>query len=105
MDTSSQTWASGSWVVRAGSEDDFVERWKAWLSWTSQNAPGFRSATLVRSEDDGRHFASFSDWDDADSRAQWQRTDDFRAKMGAVRELCDDVQAGNFEAAASFSRS
>ena len=99
----SQKWASGLWLVRAGSEDEFVERWKAWLSWTSENAPGFRSATLIRSEDDGRRFESFSDWNDASSRAQWEASDGFRERMAPVRELCEEAQAGNFELAASFS--
>lgn len=99
----SERWASGLWLVRAGSEDEFVERWKAWLDWTSQNAPGFRSATLIRSEDDGRRFESFSDWDSADARAQWEASDGFRERMAPVRELCEDVTAGNFELAASFT--
>jgi heme-degrading monooxygenase HmoA len=98
----SSKWASGVWLVRAGSEDEFVERWKAWLSWTKDTTPGFRSATLLRSDDDGRRFESFSDWDDAESRAQWQSSDGFRERIAAVRELCDEVQAGNFEAAATF---
>jgi heme-degrading monooxygenase HmoA len=102
---SREKWASGLWVVRAGDEDEFVNRWKAWLGWTSENAPGFRSATLIRSEDDSRRFESFSDWDDAESRAQWMASDGFRQHMSAVRELCEDVHVGTFETAASFSPS
>jgi len=102
---SSEKWASGLWHVRAGSEDDFVDRWKAWLSWTSKNASGFRSATLIRSEDDPRRFESFSDWDDAQSRAQWMTSDGFKEHIASVRELCEETQAGTFETAASFSAS
>jgi heme-degrading monooxygenase HmoA len=102
MATNSEKWASGLWTVKAGSEDEFVERWKAWLSWTSENCPGFRSATLIRSEADGRRFESFSDWDDAPSRAAWMDSDGFRERMAPVRALCDDAEAGTFETAASF---
>jgi heme-degrading monooxygenase HmoA len=102
MTTSSEFWASGVWTVKAGSEDQFVERWRAWLEWTSQNAPGFRSAALIRSEADGRRFESFSDWDDADARAAWQGSEGFGERMAPVRELCDDVETGNFTRAASF---
>ena len=42
------------------------------------------------------------DWDDAQSRAQWEGSDGFRERIGPVRELCDDVQAGNFQLSASF---
>ena len=102
MGTSSEYWASGVWTVQAGREDEFVERWRTWLDWTSTNAPGFRSATLIRNEADGRRFESFSDWDDADARAAWQGSDGFRELMAPVRDLCDDVQTGNFTTAASF---
>jgi heme-degrading monooxygenase HmoA len=102
MATSSDHWASGLWTVKAGSEDEFVERWKAWLEWTSENAPGFRSATLVRSDADGRRFESFSDWESAEARAAWMSSDGFRDLMAPVRELCDTVEAGTFTTAASF---
>ena len=102
MGTSSDHWASGAWTVKAGSEDEFVERWKAWLEWTSKNATGFRSATLIRSEAGDRRFVSFSDWDSADARGAWESSDGFREGMWPVRELCDDVQTGNFTTAASF---
>jgi len=100
--TSSEFWASGNWTVKAGSEDEFVERWRAWLDWTSKNAAGFRSATLIRSEANGSRFESFSDWDDADARAAWQNSDGFIERMTPVRELCDDVETANFTRAASF---
>jgi|SRR5262245_6507926 len=99
---SSEKWASGQWIVKAGSEDEFVERWRAWLSWTKDNCAGLRSATLIRAEDGGQRFISFSDWDDASTRAAWEGSDEFREKMGAVRELCEDVQSGNYELAAGF---
>jgi len=102
MPSSSEFWASGRWTVKAGSEDEFVERWRAWLEWTSTNAAGFRSATLIRSEADGSQFTSFSDWDSADARGAWEGSDGFRERMAPVRELCDDVQTGNFATAASF---
>ena len=70
---------------------------------SQRSSPGFRSAMLIRSEADSRRFESFSDWDDAQSRAEWEGSDGFRERMGLVRELCDDVQAGNFQLAASFS--
>jgi len=102
MGTSSEHWASGLWTVKAGSEDEFVARWRTWLDWTSKNTAGFRSATLIRSDADGRRFESFSDWDSADERAAWESSAGFRDLMAPVRELCDDVQAGNFTTAASF---
>jgi heme-degrading monooxygenase HmoA len=54
-------WASGQWQVRKGKEDEFVQRWTAWLTWTSENIPGFRSARLLRSDEDPLQYVSVSD--------------------------------------------
>jgi heme-degrading monooxygenase HmoA len=103
MDMSQVHWASGNWLVKQGSEEEFVTHWKDWLGWTSQNVSGFRTATLIRSNDDPRRFTSFSDWDDEASRAAWASSDEYRQKFGAVRELCDEFIGGTYEQAASFS--
>jgi hypothetical protein len=34
-------YASGMWFVKAGSEDAFVERWRAWLTVSSAGIDGF----------------------------------------------------------------
>jgi len=96
-------WASGNWLVKEGSEEEFVARWKEWLGWTSQTMAGFRSATLIRADEDPRRFVSFSDWDNEASRAAWLNSDDSKQKFGAAKDLCDEFMGGNFERAASFS--
>jgi heme-degrading monooxygenase HmoA len=97
------TWASGRWQVTEGKVDEFVERWKEWLGWTSESVAGFRSATLLRSQDDPLRFTSVSEWDDDASVKDWKTSADFQQKMGAVRALCDDFVGGDFDVAASFS--
>jgi heme-degrading monooxygenase HmoA len=46
--------ASGDWLAQSGSEDEFIERWREWLSTTSPGVAGFGSARLLRSIDDPR---------------------------------------------------
>jgi len=96
-------WASGRWQVKEGKADEFVERWKGWLNWTSRTVPGFRSATLLRSEDDPLRFTSVSDWDDDASVKAWKMTPGFQEQIESVKELCDDFVGGDFDVAASFS--
>jgi len=96
-------WASGRWQVRDGEVDAFVEGWKDWLGWTSQSVQGFRSATLIQAKDDPRRFTSISDWDDDASLQAWKASPEFAEKFAVVRGLCDDVVAGDFDEAASFS--
>jgi heme-degrading monooxygenase HmoA len=95
------TWASGRWQVKEGQADEFVERWRSWLEWTSETVPGFRWARLLRSEDDPLRFTSVSDWDDEASLKAWKTTPGFNEKIGPVRELCDEFVGGDFAEAAS----
>ena len=72
MGTSSEYWASGVWTVQAGSEDEFVERWRTWLEWTSTKALGFRSATLIRYEADSDSSRSPIGTTPRPSHADWR---------------------------------
>jgi heme-degrading monooxygenase HmoA len=95
------TWASGNWSVKPGKEEEFVDRWRDWLEWSRNNAPGFRSATLIRDAQDGTHFVSFSDWADPESRGGWKNGEGYRERFAACRELCDGFQGGDFSLAVS----
>jgi len=65
-------YASGRWQVQEGKGDEFVSRWHSWIAWTSDNIPGFRSATLLRSDEDASLFVSVSDWNDEASLKAWK---------------------------------
>ena len=90
-------YASGQWHVKEGRADEFVTLWNAWLSWTAENIPGFRTAKLLRSEDDPQRYISVSDWDDNASLKVWKTSPGFLEKFGAVRELCDAFTGGDHE--------
>jgi heme-degrading monooxygenase HmoA len=96
------TYASGDWRVRAGEEDEFVSRWNAFLEWTRDSADGFQGATLIRQNDDGSHFISFSEWADDAARDAWNSSPEFPQKLGACRELCDEFVSKPFTRAASI---
>jgi heme-degrading monooxygenase HmoA len=90
-------YASGRWQVKDGKVDEFVERWKEWLTWTSESVPGFRTAMLLRSEDDPQRFTSLSAWDDDGSVKAWKTSDDFKTKLAAVTALVDEFVGGDFD--------
>lgn len=90
-------YASGRWQAKDGMADEFISRWRTWLEWTAETVPGFRSAILLRSEDDPQRFTSMSDWDDDGSVVAWKTTSGFAERIGAVQELCDDFVGGDFD--------
>ena len=49
MEKTGRSYSSGEWLVRAESEQEFIERWNSFIEWTLNDAPGAVSFVLVRS--------------------------------------------------------
>jgi heme-degrading monooxygenase HmoA len=95
-------WASGRWQVQSGKEEEFIERWTAWLTATSRDVPGFRMARLLRSADDPSVFTSVSEWADQSSLKAWKSSPGFQDGMGSARELCSAFMGGDFGVASAI---
>jgi heme-degrading monooxygenase HmoA len=96
-------WASGRWQVKEGQVDEFVDRWKNWIGWTSENIPGFQSAMLLRAQGDPLRFTAISGWVDDASLKAWKASPSFRESIESVKALCDDFLGGDNDVAAAFS--
>ena len=103
MVTVRQSFASGNWTVAAGREDEFVARWTEFLQWTQASAPGFGRAALIRDVSDPRHFISFAEWENEESRRMWRTLPEFAARYAACKSLCDDFRGGDFTLAVSIT--
>lgn len=88
--------ASGSWQVRAGSSDEFAERWQDFLGWTRDEYPELESAWLIRSTTDPDRYLSFATWTSAESREAWKQSKGFQKRFSACRDLCDVFQGGDY---------
>jgi heme-degrading monooxygenase HmoA len=67
-----QSYSSGEWLVREGSEEDFVEQWTTLIEWSLNNAPGAESFVLVRSTDEPRRFLSLKAWENQEAQESWR---------------------------------
>ena len=94
-------YASGTWLVTAGREKEFVSHWIEFLQWTRSAFSEFRSAQLIQDSEDPRHFVSFANWDSADALKQWRSRPEFAAKLGSCRILCEDFRGGDYTLAAT----
>lgn len=93
-------YASGNWIVSPGREREFVERWKAFLAWTQEAAPGLLSARLIQESTDPRHFISFASWESTEAISHWRSLADFPVRLGTCRALCDDFRGLDYRLAA-----
>jgi heme-degrading monooxygenase HmoA len=98
------SWASGRWQVKEGKAEEFIQRWSDWLTRTSQNVPGFRSARLLRALDDPQRFTSISDWDDTASRDAWKASPGFQEGMDSAKALCEEFVGGDYDVAAVVTK-
>jgi heme-degrading monooxygenase HmoA len=96
------SYASGNWKVKEGNEEQFVSRWTEFLQWSRDNAKGSNEANLLRDQGDARHFVSFGRFDDDESQEGWRALPEFRQKLGACVELCEDFQGGAFTRSFQF---
>ena len=74
MEGTGRSYSSGEWLVREGSEEEFVERWTAFVEWTLKQAPGAESFVLVRSTEDPRKFLSLGAWESQRAQEAWRET-------------------------------
>jgi heme-degrading monooxygenase HmoA len=95
-------YASGNWLVTEGKEEEFIGRWRDWISKSTQNTSGFGSARLMQDVADSRHFLSFSDWEDAQSRDSWKASPEFAQGLAGCRELCEEFRGGDFSQVVGF---
>ena len=105
MEQTGQSYSSGEWSVRAGSEDEFIRRWNAFIEWTLNNARGANSFVLVRSTEEPRKFLSLGSWESEEAQSAWRETPRMQELLEQCRELCEEFDSHPYTQAASQSSS
>ena len=86
------------WRVKEGCEEEFVKAWSGALAdlfLSLTNPPG--TGTLIRNVDDPRLFYSFGPWNSLDDVRQMRSHPRTQEVMGKLRDLCEEVNAGDFK--------
>ena len=92
-------YSSGTWFVKAGREEEFVEAWSELARWTAAEiAPGAR-AMLLRDRDDPSRFVSLGPWENEELIVAWRESEGFGSRVGAIRELLVEFEAHTLELA------
>ena len=104
MEKSGQSYSSGDWLVQAGSEDEFIERWTTFIEWSLDNAEGAESFVLVRSTEEPRKFLSLGAWENQEALEAWREMPRMQELFGQCRELCEEFEFHPYTLAVSSTR-
>ena len=104
MQNTGRSYSSGEWLVRAGSEQEFIQRWTAFIEWTLKEAPGAVSFVLVRSTQEPRKFLSLGAWESQQAQERWREMPQMQVLLGQCRALCDEFDTHRYTLAASLGR-
>ena len=96
MQNTGRSYSSGEWLVRAGSEQEFIQRWTAFIEWTLKEAPGAVSFVLVRSTQEPRKFLSLGAWESQQAQERWREMPQMQVMLGHCRELCDEFDTHRY---------
>src|SRR5215212_6600213 len=100
MESTDQSYVLGEWTVRAGSEEEFVQRWNTIIEWSMENAPGAGSFVLVRSTEDPTKFVSFGSWESQQAQQAWREMPRHQELLDQCRELCEEFDTHSYTLAA-----
>jgi len=101
MEQAGRSYSSGGWLVQVGSEEEFVDRWTAFVEWSSENAAGAEYFVLVRRDDEPRRFLSLGAWEDHQAQEAWRAMPRMQELLGRCRELCDEFESHSYALAAA----
>ena len=104
MEMTGHSYSSGEWLVRAGSEEEFIERWTTFIEWSLDNAPEAESFVLVRSTEEPRKFLSLGAWESQRAQEAWREMPQMQVILGQCRALCDEYDAHRYTLAARGGR-
>jgi heme-degrading monooxygenase HmoA len=91
-----ETYTSGTWLVKEGEEDAFVQAWTAFVEWASE-MPGSGVFRLVRDNDRPRRYMSFAPWESFDAQEAWKELPEFPERIGRVRHHCENFEPSTLE--------
>ena len=82
-------WTHGTWTVKPGREDEFVEAWRRLAVQASAELDVVATPTLLRDREHPNVFVSFGRWPDLDAVERFRSSKAFREGVPAMQELLE----------------
>jgi heme-degrading monooxygenase HmoA len=74
----------GTWQVKPGEEQQFVDAWREMATRTAGDFPG-ATAVLLRDRDDPTLFISVGPWESTEQIERWRGSETFSTGVGSIR--------------------
>jgi len=97
-----ETYTNGTWLVKPGEDDAFVQAWTEFVTWAS-GYDGSSTFHLVRDVDQPARYMSFAPWESFEAQNAWKISPEFRERIMRVRAHCEDFQPAVFELVTSVA--
>jgi quinol monooxygenase YgiN len=94
-------YASGTWQVKQGCDQEFIDRWTEFLQWSRANYPSIVVANLIRDRRVPGHYVSFAEWTEEASRDAWKQNPEFTTHFDACFALCEHMSGADFDRVAT----
>jgi heme-degrading monooxygenase HmoA len=95
-----ETYTSGSWTVKPGEENDFIEAWKEFVG-SATDLPGSGVFRLLQDHDRRDRFTSFGEWESLEAQQAWMQLPEFTDGLSRVRSHCSDFHGWSSELVAT----
>lgn len=93
----SQTvYTMGTWVVKPGSEQQFIDRWTEFAQWSKATFEGAISVQLLRDEGNISRFISVGPWRSLEDVQTWRSSEGFQQRVAALQPLLEQFEPGLF---------
>lgn len=91
-----EVYTTGTWRPKPGHEDLFVAAWTEFARWASEHE-GSGMLRLTRDLADPGRYVSFGPWVTIEHVRAWKGSDQFRERIGRVREHVDEFTPDELE--------
>ena len=96
-------YTSGTWIVKAGQEDEFARAWQESVDKLSLEFPGI-TFRLLRNQENPRRFVSVGGpWRNAEQVEKARSLPSYQESMAEVERILESGEISNYELVAEVS--
>jgi heme-degrading monooxygenase HmoA len=85
-------WTHGTWLVKAGREEEFVAVWRELARVTAETLDLAAPPTLVRNRDRPTEFLSFAPWPSVDEVERFRASEPFAEARRRLEDVLESVE-------------